>query len=272
MTDNIKIDLNELTMLAIKASIDAGKEILNIYDTDYSIEHKEDNSPLTQADKASHEIIANILSSTEIPVLSEEGKSIPFNERKDWNYFWIVDPLDGTKEFIKRNGEFTVNIALAHLNKPITGVIYVPVLDILYFALPGHGAFKMKNASISTLVDSLEEMKRNSIKLPQKFSKKKYSVVASRSHLNEETKAFIDSLTKKHGEVDIVSSGSSLKFCLVAEGKAHIYPRFAPTMEWDTAAGQAIAENAGSKVMITNLKEPLAYNKEDLLNPGFIVL
>ena len=205
------------------------------------------------ADRKAHEVISGILSSTNIPVLSEEGKKLPFENRKEWNELWIVDPLDGTKEFIKKNGEFTVNIAYVKNGTPQAGVIYIPVKEELYLGDCEHGAFKVEN-----------------INSPIREERNKFVVVASRSHLSPETEEFIEKVKELHPDVETVSKGSSLKLCLIAEGKADIYPRFAPTMEWDTAAGHAIIRAAGREVYHTDEKTPLSYNKEDLLNPWFI--
>ncbi|QGY42252.1 3'(2'),5'-bisphosphate nucleotidase CysQ [Maribellus comscasis] len=257
--------------VALKAAVKAGEKILEIYNdpnSDFSVEKKADNSPLTIADKISHTTIQHFLSDTEFPVLSEEGRSIEYPERKDWQNFWIVDPLDGTKEFIKKNGEFTVNIALAKNGKPVLGVIYVPVSKTLYFGNIGLGAFICENVSGEITFDSVL---RKSEKLPKPKTTEKYFVVGSRSHMSPETEEYIDALKQKHAEIDIISKGSSLKICMVAEGIADEYPRFGPTMEWDTAAGHAIANAAGKKLWLTDLSEELAYNKENLLNPYFIV-
>jgi|ERR1017187_2117025 3'(2'), 5'-bisphosphate nucleotidase len=267
--------------VAIQAAIKAGEEIMPIYNSEILVELKEDNSPLTLADKKSNEIITEYLKETPYPILSEEGKSIPYNERKNWERFWLIDPLDGTKEFIKRNGEFTVNIALIENGIPIIGVIYVPVTDCLYFASKERGSFIVNDHNLDFEFDlqindpdksnEMSIAKHSGIKLPLKNNKRPFTVVASRSHLTPETETFINNLKEKHGEVEMISSGSSLKLCLVAEGKADVYPRLAPTMEWDTAAGQAIAECAGKQVLDYNTKLPLTYNKENLLNPSFIV-
>ena len=257
--------------IAIKASIQAGEEILKIYndpESDFSVEKKADNSPLTIADKKSHEVIQKFLSDTDVPLLSEEGRSIEFSERKNWEQFWIVDPLDGTKEFIKRNGEFTVNIALAKNGKPVLGVIYVPVSKTLYFGDTTTGAFMCENISGEISFDSIVA---KSEKLPKKKDTKTYFVVGSRSHMSAETEEYIGKLKQKHPKIDIISKGSSLKICMVAEGFADEYPRFGPTMEWDTAAGHAIANAAGKKLWLTDFSEELTYNKENLLNPYFIV-
>ena len=259
--------------IAIRAAVDAGKSIMDIYndpESDFGIERKADNSPLTKADKAAHRLITNALSVTPFPVLSEEGKEIPFKERSKWETLWIVDPLDGTKEFIKKNGEFTVNIALVEKGVPVLGVIYVPVRKELYFASSSVGAYKFTGIDSSSQ-PSMDEMKQRPIRLPIALAHQGVVVVASRSHQTEETTAFIDNLRKQGKPVTLISSGSSLKICLVAEGSADIYPRFAPTMEWDTAAGHAIAKSAGCDIYHIDGKTPLRYNKEDLHNPWFIV-
>ncbi|MFC2107749.1 3'(2'),5'-bisphosphate nucleotidase CysQ, partial [Bacteroidota bacterium] len=222
-------------------------------------------------DKASNEVIVDILNTTDIPVLSEEGKLISYNERSNWENLWIVDPLDGTKEFVKKNGEFTVNIALVSNQKPILGIIYVPVLKILYFADLELGAFKLNDIDIDHAFSSIDEIKEKGIRLPENQSNRKYTIVGSRSHMSTETEEFINKLKAQHGDIEFISKGSSLKLCQIAEGAADIYPRFAPTMEWDTAAGQAIVEISGGKIYEAESKKTLLYNKESLLNPWFIV-
>lgn len=259
--------------IAIRTAIDAGKSIMDIYtdpSSDFEIEMKADHSPLTKADKAAHKLISNALSVTPFPILSEEGKEIPYKERSKWKTLWIVDPLDGTKEFIKKNGEFTVNIALVEKGTPVLGVIYVPVRKELYFGSNSIGAYKFTGIDSSNQ-PSLDEMKKRAIRLPMALGHQGLVVVASRSHQTEETTAFIDNLRKQGKPVTLITSGSSLKICLVAEGSADIYPRFAPTMEWDTAAGHAIAKATGCDVYHIDQKTPLRYNKEDLHNPWFIV-
>jgi 3'(2'), 5'-bisphosphate nucleotidase len=263
--------LEELLFSAIRASLKAGEEILKVYNSDFTVEHKDDKSPLTLADKNAHNAIAEILKSTGIPLLSEEGKSIDYAERCKWEYFWMVDPLDGTKEFIKRNGEFTVNIALIHKQKSILGVIYVPVTTTLYFAAENVGCYRSNIQHPASVIADLMELIHSSQKLPLATTNEKFTVVASRSHLSEETEMFIDGLKTIHKEVDFLSSGSSIKLCLVAEGSANVYPRFAPTMEWDTAAGQAICEIAGKKVVDFTTNQNLLYNKPNLLNNWFVV-
>lgn len=256
---------------AIKAAIQAGEEILKIYidpNSDFSVEKKADNSPLTIADKASHKVIEASLKETGIPILSEEGKAIDYNERKHWDTFWCIDPLDGTKEFIKKNGEFTVNIALIKESKPVMGVIYVPVSNTLYFGSAEEGAWKLEEAKENC---DLEQLKTKGLQLPTPLNSEVLKLVGSRSHMSAETEDYINELKKEHPQIEIVSKGSSLKICMVAEGSAHQYPRFGPTMEWDTAAGHAIANAAGKKLWLTDLSGELQYNKENLLNPYFIV-
>lgn len=263
------MELSVLLEIAIKASIEAGKEILSIYNSgNVEFEFKQDSSPLTKADMASHQIILRHLKMTGVPVLSEEGKDLPYKKRKHWKKLWIVDPLDGTKEFIKRNGEFTVNIALVEDQKPILGVIYAPVLKELYFAAPGIGSFKIRNTQD---VFCWEKVKETAVKLPYARLPEKFTVVASKSHFSLETRKYIEQLKREKGEIEIISKGSSIKLCLVAEGKAHCYPRFGPTMEWDTAAGQAICSFAGKAVVDWETQLEMTYNRERLLNNWFIV-
>ncbi|MGB5982846.1 MAG: 3'(2'),5'-bisphosphate nucleotidase CysQ [Nonlabens sp.] len=264
--------ISNLGELAIKASIKAGAAIMEVYNKNEAIvDKKADDSPLTQADLNSNAVIIDYLKSTDIPVISEEIKNSDYLARKDWEKCWIVDPMDGTKEFVNRNGEFTVNIALLENGKLTMGVIYAPVLKSLYFTSEGMAdAFRAtvdweKGMSVSEIVKEASVLKQHS-------DKNYLKVVASKSHLNQETKDYIDQLSRSDDrELQIVSVGSSLKFCLVAEGTAEVYPRFGPTMEWDTAAGQAICEAAGVSVTSYKNNLPLQYNKEDLYNPFFIV-
>lgn len=247
----------------------AGKAIMEIYHSaDFQVVVKEDQSPLTRADKSANEIINSILVSTGIPVISEENEQVPYNKRKDWQSCWIVDPLDGTKEFIRRNGEFTVNIALVNKGEPALGVIFAPALDILYYAIvQEQRAFKLEKAS-----ESFGSLIKDSSEIKPVSWDKAIKVVGSRSHMNEATLEFINDLKQKHQcEVELISKGSSLKFCLVAEGEAHFYPRFAPTMEWDTAAGQAICKAVGLNCSIKGDVKTMVYNRENLLNPHFLV-
>ena len=245
-----KINLNDIKDIALKAS----EVIMEIYNKDFEVEYKEDNSPLTEADIKSNEIICNSLINLypNIPIMSEENKQTDYEQRKDWEYYWCIDPIDGTKEFVKKNGEFTVNIALIHNQEPVLGVVYAPVIDVMYSAKKGVGAFK------------------NMHKLPIKRDDNKYIIVASKSHMSEDTQTSIDNI-KTVKEKQMISMGSSLKLCLVADGSADCYPRIAPTMEWDTAAADAIVRCAGKMTYNFEVEKPLIYNKKDLLNPNFVV-
>lgn len=254
-------------LIALRAAYAAGVEILDVYSRPVAVELKEDKSPLTEADRRAHACIMKYLADTGIPVLSEEGRSIPYSERKNWEQFWMVDPLDGTKEFIKRNGEFTVNIALIQNQQPVMGIVYAPVTGELYFNIPGEGSYRLQH--FTELPTDLDALIQRCEKLP--FTKSnRFTVVASRSHMSPETEAYIKELRTTHGDVQLISKGSSLKLCLIAEGSANVYPRFAPTMEWDTAAGHAVIAGMGKQVVKPMDQLPLLYNKEDLLNPWFI--
>ncbi|RLA69958.1 MAG: 3'(2'),5'-bisphosphate nucleotidase [Epsilonproteobacteria bacterium] len=247
-----KIDLEVIKEIAKNA----GDAVMKIYEQDFSVKYKADASPLTQADLESNAIICAALTKyyPEIPILSEENKAAAYEDRQKWDYFWLIDPIDGTKEFVKKNGEFTINIALVHHGRPILGVVYAPVLEDMYAASRGEGAFK------------------NGQRLPLKINndpKKKLRVVASKSHLSQETQDFIDALETEI--IEQISKGSSLKLCLVAEGEADIYPRMGPTMEWDTAAAHAVVLESGKSVVQFESGEEVIYNKENLLNPWFIV-
>ncbi|HTB05535.1 MAG TPA: 3'(2'),5'-bisphosphate nucleotidase CysQ [Bacteroidia bacterium] len=265
--------VSERTLIeAIRLSIEAGKAIMQVYAQPFEVEYKEDHSPLTQADKVSNDVLSKGLTATECKqILSEEMAEVPFSERKSWKSFWLVDPLDGTKEFVKRNGEFTVNVALITDGLPVFGIIYLPVHQMLYVGIKGQGAYRILNAANKALPKNKEEFMKVAEKLPLAQAKRDYTIVASRSHMSPETEAFVAKEKEKHGQVQLVSAGSSIKFCLVAEGKADAYPRYAPTMEWDTGAGHIIAEEIGKKVLRADTNTPLTYNKENLLNPYFLV-
>jgi 3'(2'), 5'-bisphosphate nucleotidase len=273
--------MKKLLLQALTAAVRAGNAILEVYHTDFSVTHKADNSPLTLADRRSHEIITTLLAPFKIPILSEEGRDIPYSERKRWNTFWLIDPLDGTKEFVKRNDEFTVNIALIENQSPVMGVIFVPVSGVLYFAQSTLGAFKLEAPALVEAIGSeagspsgieitqiMEAARRLPLSAP---SRDPYIIVGSRSHLTPEVEAFVEKKRREYPNVTFISAGSSLKLCQVAEGRAAIYPRLGPTMEWDTAAGHAIAARAGARVVRNDTGSPLRYNKENLLNPWFIV-
>ena len=284
---------------AIETAIAAGQAIMAIYARDFDVELKADKSPLTEADRAAHNIIIDALCTTGYPVLSEESGAIPYDQRRAWTTYWLVDPLDGTKEFIKKNDEFTVNIALIDRGSPVFGVVYAPVLQTLYvgsvMAGKEHKAWRSGNCAEKTvdeIIASAEPLSVSGLTNPELECDRPLRVVASRTHCNEETDTFISALEEEFGEVERVSSGSSLKLCMVAEGSADIYPRIAPTMEWDTAAAHAVVTAAGGAVYIYEAQLPvssyhvvpvgessdpvtapfpLRYNKENLLNPHFVV-
>ncbi len=253
------IDLNFICEEVKKIAADAGAAILQIYNEgeNFRVIHKSDKSPLTIADKKSNQIICEGLLklSPEIPIISEENKEIAYSKRKYFEHAWLVDPLDGTKEFIKRNGDFTVNIALLYHGKIILGVVYIPCTKEMYWGIEDQGAYMMSNGKTAQLTAPKFQLADAGL-----------GVVCSRSHLNEGTANFIAQLNQPRR----VSRGSSLKFLILAKGEAHVYPRLAPTMEWDTGAAQIILEEAGGSVISEATKKPLVYNKENLLNPHFI--
>lgn len=257
----------------LQAVYDAADAILEVYHQREAIvaQTKSDNSPVTEADLRAHKILNAALVTSGWPVLSEEGHHAQYETRKDWDYFWVVDPLDGTKEFIKGNGEFTINVALVKGKEPVFGVVYSPILNWLYVGGPEMGAYKSMQRV------SWEELLAQAMRLPARLPES-ITVVASRSHGSPETEALIAKWESEHGAIERVSMGSSLKICLVAEGRAHAYPRIAPTMEWDTAAGHAVALGAGCHMFQVEVVEgmptwskPVIYNKENLLNPYFLV-
>ena len=263
MSDSLDLDTKNLQRLCLECvniARDAGKAILEIYNAGFNIEEKDDKSPLTEADLASHKLILQRLKqlTPQIPVLSEESARLPFEERANWETYWLVDPLDGTREFIKRNGEFTVNIALIHQHRSIIGVINVPVLGIDYYAWEGGGAYKVENNKAARKI---------AVKKLDQSGNSKLTVAGSRSHGSEMMNEYLQKL----GDVDMISMGSSLKFCLVAEGEADLYPRLGLTSEWDTAAAHCIVIQAGGYITKTDMS-PLEYNtKDSLLNPFFFV-
>jgi len=250
-----QIDIQNIVTIAKEA----GDVIMQIYKQDFEVEYKQDNSPLTLADKKANDIIEGGLNqlSVNFPILSEEGKEIPYEDRRHWEYFWLIDPLDGTKEFVKKNGEFTVNIALIYKDTPVLGVVYAPALNVCYWAKQGEGAFK------------------DGKQLPLKTGDQRntHKIVVSRSHMSDETQTFIDAIDTDK-EKELISIGSSLKICLVAEGEADIYPRLGPTMEWDTGAAHSIVEESSASFK-RHTKNGLyfqhLYNKPDLLNNWFVV-
>ncbi len=255
---------------ALQAAFKAGEAIMAVYLEPFDVELKPDKSPITIADKTAHAIIAEGLSDTGIPLLSEEGDPVSYEIRKTWEQFWLVDPLDGTKEFVKRNGDFTVNIALINDQKPVFGVVYAPVQGFMYWGSQS-GSFRLNLKQLnSTELNDYQRVKLLAEKLPCVSEHEQYLVLGSRSHMNAETESFINILKNTYPDLTFVSRGSSLKFCTLAEGGADVYPRFGPTMEWDTAAGHAVAFYAGCDVNQCGNGLPLVYNKPALLNPDFI--
>lgn len=282
--------LQQCLVRAVAGARQAGEAILEVYQGDIDVEYKEDKSPLTLADKRAHSIIMDHLrmgNLEHIPILSEEGKDTPYEQRKSWDYFWLVDPLDGTKEFIKRRGEFTVNVALIKRDRPVLGVVHVPVRGFLYFAAEGMGSYRLEELErIEQLCTNLRQGREMSATLRELLSPakrlpvhhfaeradEKIRLVGSRSHGTEALSDFVRTLEEQRGEVEFVAAGSALKFCLVAEGSADIYPRFGPTMEWDTAAGQCVVEQSGGMVLQMKQRIPLRYNRQELRNPYFVCL
>jgi 3'(2'), 5'-bisphosphate nucleotidase len=277
--------LQKCLLHALGATKKAGEAILSVYQDHIDVTYKDDKSPLTLADERAHSIVSDHLSIESlrgIHLLSEEGKLTPHDERKSWEYFWLVDPLDGTKEFIHRRGEFTVNVALINRNRPVLGVVLVPARGSLYFALEGLGSYKLEDAGvISEFLDDFEKSGEEkgpldrivglAKKLPLDHPPdRKITVVGSRSHGSDALTSFVQTAEKEYGSVEFIPAGSALKFGLVAEGTAHVYPRLGPTMEWDTAAGQCVVEQSGGTVIDLSSGTPLLYNKQELLNPHFI--
>jgi 3'(2'), 5'-bisphosphate nucleotidase len=253
------MNLSKLVLKIVTIAKGAGKEIMKIYETaDFGIQYKSDESPVTIADQASNDFIIKKLKklTPDIPIVSEESKEIPFSERQNYEYFWMIDPLDGTKEFIARNGDFAVNIALIFQNKPILGVIYVPNTDGVYFAVKNEGSYKLeagKKTQITCNSFNLDDLR---LRIP-----------VSRSYFNDATKKLI---ADNYRDPVLLPRGSALKFMNIAEGSADIYPRIGTTMEWDTAACQIIIEEAGGQILEMSSKNPLQYNKPSLFNPDFI--
>lgn len=250
-------DLKELLDPVIQIAYQAGKEIMEIYDAGFSVEEKSDHTPVTEADTAANEVIETCLKelTPHLPILTEEAKPIPFSGRQTWSRYWLIDPLDGTREFIKRNGEFTVNIALIDGDKSVMGVVYAPVIGVLYYAAKGQGAFKQESTNAPKAIQVRDKCTG------------KMTIACGRSEPSEELKKFIANL----GDYEILRVGSALKSCLVAEGKADLYVRLGPTSEWDTAAAQCVVEEAGGAITDTEMQTLLYNTKESLLNPHFFV-
>ena len=264
----------ELTGVAVRAALAAGDVIMKVYQGgDMDVQIKDDDSPVTVADLQANAVITGMLGETGLPVLSEEGRDIPFEERRSWEKFWLVDPLDGTKEFISRNGEFTVNIALIKYGNPVAGVVYAPVNELLYTGIAGKGAWRIdhvRSGDTGTPDPGSQFWIKEGRPLPC-VRHKSYGIVASRSFLDDRTGTFIDKFTERYPGTRIVTRGSSLKLCMLAEGEADIYPRFSNISEWDTAAGHAILiASGGEMVQVPDIDSPLVYNKPDSRNPWFV--
>ncbi len=273
-------DLLPLLDHALDAAFAAGTAILVVYEGGFTVDRKADRSPVTKADLDADVAIRKALQPAHLPVLSEEGEEVPLDTRQAWDRYWLVDPLDGTKEFVQRNAEFTVNIALMERDDlplstlgaatPVAGVLYAPVHDVLYFAWKGGGAYRV-NGARTFAGRPAYELAALGERLPMIDQRDVYTIAASRSHPSPDTEAFIRHKREEHGKVAFIVMGSALKICLVAEGTADVYPRYAPTMEWDTAAGHAIALEAGRDVVDVTTGERMRYNKQDLVNQWFIV-
>lgn len=250
----------------------ASEAMLKIYESDFEVNYKEDESPLTKADEASNKIICQFLENRfpDIPIISEENKNLDYTVRRHWKRCWLLDPLDGTKEFVKKNGEFTINIALIHEEIPVFGMIYIPITGVYYYAIKNQGAFKKELETVTTLSGNMHLAEDIDELMNTNWNQTVVRVIGSRSHLNAETENFVGLLSKNNAITEFVSAGSALKFCLLAEGRADIYPRFAPTMEWDTAAGQIILEESGKKLYDYSTKERMKYNRESLVNEWFV--
>lgn len=275
---------------ALVAASRAGEAILEFYESDFDVTYKDDDTPLTLADESAHRAVWDHLTTGapgHFPILSEEGKQTPYEERKRWDYFWLVDPLDGTKEFIKGRDEFSVNIALIRKNRPVLGVVFLPALGSLYFAAEGIGSYKLEDLEAveqltgeqgqpqqdEVLLDALLDAAiRLPIHQPPESSRDKVVLVGSRSHATKALTDFVHHVEQRYEKVEFTPAGSALKFCLVAEGRADIYPRLSPTMEWDTAAGHCVVEQSGGKVVRVVERKSLDYNKRDLRNPHFICM
>lgn len=257
----------EVLSLVFQAAKDAGEELRYRKGRALDVQSKADDSPVTIADENAHRIISSILKKSNIPILSEEGRDIPLKERQSWKRFWMVDPLDGTKEFIKGRNEYTINIALIEGKEPVFGLISVPEFGQVYCGESAGSSFRFRERDLS---EDYCIARNKATLLPDQSDDSEYRVLASRSHLSKQTEAYIEQIRKEKGEITFVQAGSALKFCRLAEGRADIYPRFTPCMEWDTAAGHAILRGVGRDILKVDDQQPLEYNKRSLLSPFFI--
>ena len=274
------LSLDSLLFIALRAVAKAFPEILSVYNGPFSVDRKDDLSPITEADRRSNQIIASELSGhSPYGIISEESRKSPFADRRNWEHFWLVDPLDGTKEFVNRNGEFTINIAFIEGRMPVLGVVYAPVLDLLYFASADIGSYKLEGFSDlaaempADFVDRATKLRpQQPFLFDEQKKHKKIRVIGSRSHGSRQFDDYVQELGQRYAEqVEITTIGSALKPCFVAEGKADIYPRFGPTMEWDTAAGHAVVRGVGKRMVAYHSGAELIYNKEVLVNPSLLV-
>ncbi len=263
----------ELLRALLPIALEAGEAVLRVYRSDFTHEVKDDFSPLTRADTDSQDVIQRGLSSLsdfDFPLLSEEADAPDFATRSAWSRYWLVDPLDGTREFVNRNGEFTINIALVESGEPVLGVVYAPELAKLYFGARGVGAWCVDKAEAVAALQTGSDPFDATCKCAPRLETSPYIVVGSRSHRSETFENYLEEIGRGRGAIETLGVGSSLKFCMVAQGAANEYPRFGPTMEWDTAAGDAIVRAVGGCVLDANTREPLCYNKAELRNPSFI--
>jgi 3'(2'), 5'-bisphosphate nucleotidase len=277
-------NLDELLARALTSSLLAGAEILAVYQSDFAVSLKPDRSPVTEADRRAHEIITRHLARAGLPVLSEEGRAIPYRERQGWDGFWLVDPLDGTREFVKRNGEFSVNIALIRAGAPLLGVVYIPVMHEVHFSVRGQGAFRLSGCDAGVMSNVLESegavsllrrVQAGAVRLgtaSADFGSAPVRVLRSLSRRSGEEERFVARLRECFPEVELAAAGSAAKFCILARGEADVYPRFGPTGEWDTAAGQCLLEEVGGAVLDVESRSPVRYNKPGLKNRSFIAL
>lgn len=255
-------------MHAIRAALSAGEAIMEVYSNDFKVMQKEDHSPVTLADIKAQEAILPLLQSFGIPIISEEAELPDYDIRSSWEEFWLIDPLDGTKEFIHRNGEFTVNIALVRAGRPVMGVVFSPATDELFAGWVGEGVWNITSASRS-IFDGISSLSGFEL-IVTASSARIHTVAISRSHSDQSTIQYLKKVKIEKGEISVIKAGSSMKFCLVAISKADEYPRFGPTREWDTAAGHAILLASGKDIYRVSDDSPLTYNQPELLNPAFI--
>jgi 3'(2'), 5'-bisphosphate nucleotidase len=264
-----KAESYKLAALAMQAGIKASEAIMKVYNTPFAYDNKADGSPITLADRCSNDIILERLRTTGIPVVSEETQIADYSERRQWEYFWMVDPLDGTKEFISRNGEFSINIALMRANEPWLGIIVAPAEDMVWWGLAGEQAFRINSLPLQEHMNA-KDLLQHSTPLLRKTASEKFAVAVSRSHMEPQTLNLIEQIERKRGPVELMERGSALKFCDLIEGRSNLYIRYSPTWEWDTAAGHALLLAHGGALFHITEHKPLAYNKTELNNPGFI--